>query len=163
MRFIKEEIKNITLYDQPETNEALTLLHNKKHKLIWLKIFSIFFLLFMIASIITVAVSTDYTIQYSFIPCIPISFIIAFILFIIRYVKLRPYYKLYKIARHNDRIRNDEHIRYNERKRLDEENLNNNSLLDKAKIDNTINKLNISTQIDKKEIKQDKKVLPPKK
>lgn len=158
MRFIKEQIKNITLFEQPETNEALTLLHKKKKKLLLLKIFIILLFALGTSFLIMYFCNTDnmqYIACYLYVPAIILTGVYIHIIL--------PYYKLYKIARHNDRIRNDEHIRYNERKRLDEENLNNNSLLDKAKIDNTINKLNISTQIDKKEIKQDKKILPPKK
>lgn len=158
MRFIKEEIKNITLFEQPETNEALTLLYRKKKKLLPLKLFII--LLFTLGTLFLVLYfcNTDYMQYiacYLYVPAIILTGVYIHIML--------PYYELYKIARHNDRIRNDEHIRYNERKRLDTENVNNNNKLDKAKIESTINKLNISTQIDKKEIKQDKKVLPPRK
>lgn len=124
---MKREIEthNITIFDEPETKAAISLLYQAKRKYIW-TILGITLSILTFIIFLTVLVSYNpqpypYEDNYPYytIPLMVISGISTITLFIIRKELLRPYKKLYDIARRNDRIRNDEQLRFKERKRLE--------------------------------------------
>ena len=165
MKTIKEEIKVITLYDRPETKEALRLIEYKRIQqaqqtsiLKWIMLASAGLILLSILINLVECV-------YFFLGIILICSFVMIGLKIHHNKQLKPYKELYKIAVHNDQIRNDEHIRFKERKRLEELEIQKNKQTSLQKIEDTINKLNIQTTNDKnidKEIKSEIKKLPPK-
>lgn len=167
MKKINEKLKDITIFETPETNEALSLLENAKLKFLLIKIIYIECFITIIPTVIDVIKDWNTTdnssIKY-------LIFLIASFIALHKFYNesIRPYKELYRIARHNDQIRNDEHIRFKERIRLE------NELKQKSQqrqvsvdeIDRTIDRLHINS-VDKKtldnQIKSDKKILPPKK
>lgn len=115
MKEIKEEIKNITLYETPETNEALKLLTKARTR------YNAYIFLAVIACLALIL--SLFAFFYGYKECIIISFVsfILLMVFIIIYKNLiNPYIKLFTIAENNDKIRHEERIRYKERKRLEE-------------------------------------------
>lgn len=117
---IKEEIKEITLYETPEADEAIKLLQKAQQKQIGIKIIAI------IGSIIL----TGIDVALFFIPetkgqligfsifLLSVILIFNIALFINLNGELKPYKKLLKIAEHNDEIRHEERVRENERQRI---------------------------------------------
>lgn len=169
---IKEEIKHITLYDQPETQEALYLLNKNKEKISLIKnTITIFTILLFATFIISLITRNSEIFIIS-----GILFLIMFIFFIIvsLYQKrlLEPYYSLLRIAKRNDQIRHEERIRFRERKRLEAEEIEiiykdgqsslvkddiyiNKKQKTLEDIDNTLEQLKLNNQSSKKK-------LPPK-
>lgn len=158
MKLVDEQLKEITLYETPETDEALKLLTNKKRQLLWMKI---------------IAIISGISAFYSFALTVLVQMVMPTILFAIFSIiligtyksKIRPYRTLYSIASHNDRIRNDEHIRFKERQRLEKGNSNDKPLTEEL-IDHSVENIGLK-EIDNKtlnkKIKSDKKFIPPKK
>ena len=120
MKMDKINAKDITLMDEVETEEAVRLKKEAKVKYIWL---------FIAPLIVYIAFwfptccffPNRYTIGYV---CLVIEIIslIAFLVGLIVYIKkIRPYKKLLKIAKNNDRIRYEERVRMKERRRLEQE------------------------------------------
>ena len=164
------ETHNITIFDEPETKEAFALLYQAKRKYIW-TILGI--ALSILAFIIFLAILVSYNPQpylqednfpYYTIPLMIISGISTLAFLIVRRKLLRPYRKLYGIARRNDRIRNDEQLRYKERKRLEALDTDTTKIKEKD-IDQTLRRLDMTynKKETKAEIKADKKFIPPKK
>lgn len=159
MKRINEELKEITLYETPETDEALFLLLKKKKELRWMKI---------VALISIVLAIYTYSMTFSFYSIFFLNFIplpIAITLICVYKAIIRPYKTLYRIAVHNDQVRNDEHIRFKERQRLERENASKKPLTEKL-IDHSVENIGLK-EIDNKtlnkQIKNDKKFMPPKK
>lgn len=163
------ETHNITIFDEPETKEALSLLYQAKRKYVW-TILAI--ALSILAFIIFLTILVSYNPQpfikednfpYYTIPFMIISGVSTLAFFIARRELLRPYKKLYVIARRNDRIRNDEQLRYKERKRLESLNTDTTKIKEKD-IDQTLKRLDMiyDKKETKTEIKADKKYIPKK-
>ena len=152
---IKEDIKNITIYEEPETKEALNLLNNAIKKNCFLIIISIISFLLACLSLIYLIHAIQTKNEWNGIVLVLILFITSLITFILYFCIINPYKKLYKIAQHNDTIRNDEQIRFRERKRLEQMDKEQKETITNEQIDNTLNKLDIQTN---KKIKK----LPPK-
>lgn len=135
----KEEIKEITLYETPETDEAIKLLKTIKSKYFWIRILHYIFSIAVLLNIILMFQSYENSGTFMLVSlyCLIVS--------ISLYIKLlKPYIDLYKIAKHNDQIRNDERIRFKERLRLEKELITNKNLTNKPlkkEIDKTINEL----------------------
>lgn len=111
---IKEEIKYITLYETPETDEALALLNKYRDKFrrILLTTFIIAIGVTFICSMISLPL------MFTSLALFAISLLI---IFLIRNSTLAPYKQLLLIARRNDRIRHEERVKYKEHMRLEKE------------------------------------------
>ena len=111
---IKEELKNITVYETPETDEAMNLLVIARAR------YSAYIFLSVISFIIW-AICLFYSIngnQEAYFFNI-IFFFFAIISIILYKVKMKPYWIIYSVARNNDKVRHEERIRFKERKRLE--------------------------------------------
>ena len=128
----KIEVKNITLMEKVETEEAECYYYKNKSKYCFLYIIpALLFILFLVLTIIesqkTVNINTSNGIliekqnmdrYITFMSLMFSFFVITFIGFAIYRYKMKPYKELLAIAKLNDRIRHEEKIRNNERKRL---------------------------------------------
>lgn len=126
-------VKNITLMDEVETKEAITIYSSFRKKYIWFILVPLILLtIFLFANIIKFNV-------HLWIFCL-LSFI-AFVLgFIVYKTLMNPFRTLLKIAKRNDMVRHEEKIRESERQRLRQER---ESIYKISDIDNTANKENL--------------------
>ena len=137
----KEEIKNITLMDTPETDEATELLNKKISQQKQTKL-----ILFLLTSVTIVSIFISITVIFKTrIPFI-LSSIFTFIMIIVDFkilssfsLQLLPYRQLLKIAKRNDEIRHEERIRESERKRINGFNRKP-RIIEEREINKTLNK-----------------------
>lgn len=132
------EVKNITLMEKVETTEAEGYYYKNKIKncffyIIPLLLFILFLVLTIIESQKTINIKTSQGIliekqnmdkYITFMSLMFVFLITTFLGFIIYRQKMKPYRELLAIAKLNDRIRHEEKIRNNERKRLESEHKN---------------------------------------
>lgn len=112
MKYLNEELKYITLYETPETDEALEILERRKQP---------FVICFWACLIISVLSLPLMFINIGF-GILSLCFVvIGFILVMVSRIILKPYRELYIIAVRNDRIRHEERVRYKEQMRLEKE------------------------------------------
>lgn len=115
---INISVKNITLMETPETDEALELYNAQKRKLL---VFQIIFgiIITILNYVIVLNIFIDKAL-WLFLFCGITEALLLLVYF--TYIKsiTRTHKKLLKIAMENDRIRHEERIRYRERKRLEE-------------------------------------------
>ena len=144
------EIKDITIADDTETKEAVTLLNKHRLKYSWLTIVPI--ILLAICVIWNIYETNNEIYNYAHkkmmlenpelvevLNVLCIVLLIATIACYIIYHKLiRPYKKLVIIAKNNDKIRHEEKVRKSERDRLNNATKKEYTEED---IDNTINKI----------------------
>lgn len=117
-------VKNITLKQTPETDEALLLLHGKQQYLKWALFATAvsFGLSFFISVILVLSIGTvSAGLIIFFILVTVVTCAGFFYIFNKRSAMLRPYYELLRIAQKNDDLRHEERIRWRERKRLEKE------------------------------------------
>lgn len=111
---VEKELKNkITMIDELETKSAQKLLNMKLQQ--FRKIYFIPLIILIISGVITIASNYNDTILYIFFLSI-LAFAISLLCYIIL---IRPYVKLLKLAKFNDKIRHEEKIRFKERKRME--------------------------------------------
>ncbi len=124
-----KQFKYITLIDEKETKEAKEILKQKRKIYCWLYILPI-----ILASIFYLAMlDVKHWVLFMILGSVFAGLIL--IMFFVYVGILEPYRKIVKIAKHNDRVRHDEKIRFNERKRLEIES----DTYTKKDIINTIN------------------------
>ena len=112
MEYLDEELKYITLYETPETDEALEILARRKQP---------FVVCFWACLIITVLSLPLMFINVGF-GILSLCFVVVnFILVIVSRIILKPYRELYLIAVRNDRVRHEERVRFKEHMRLEKE------------------------------------------
>lgn len=115
---LQSQFKNLTIMETPETDELEKVIYNKKTPFISiltaLILVDIFFIVFS-----AVQPSQTILIIFALISCL----ITAIVYTIYRYT-LKPYFKLLKLAKLNDRVRHEERLRIRERERY-EQNKNN--------------------------------------
>ena len=131
----KINANNITMQENIETKEAKKLKNNKVKKFIAIPIVP--FILFIISIIVLTNniknTTEQQVITYIIFSCICyFLFIVGLIVF---FVLMKPYFKLVRTAKKNDKIRYEEKIRFNERKRLEQ---NNDETITRAKVKETI-------------------------
>lgn len=140
-----DKIKNITLSDESETKEAQALLEkHKKIYLLWIIPFCLF------VTFVTLLINALGPYAMNNLPITnPLSMITSILLIIsliivpnICYKHMKPYRDLLKIARSNDRIRHEEKIRCSERLRNQTMHLQRIAILQKQKIQPTIDTIN---------------------
>lgn len=107
--------RNITLKDSTETREAKKLKNSKIRAFIAIPIVP---LAIAIILLICINSSTKYQNESMFVG-LGLCYLLFIVGLIVFFVLLRPYSKLLRQAKRNDRIRYEEKIRYNERKRLE--------------------------------------------
>lgn len=160
MHGIDEPIKAVTLYEHPETDEAKYLLDKKENEFKTSRtIFRWTILVCFLLTFITIS---------TMIPFIPILFALCTVIIGIVYIFIKskqnlilaPYKELYRIAKHNDQIRNEERIRFRERQRLENQQDNTTEQVSSIQIKETIDKINSDNEKILQLIKQIK--LPPK-
>lgn len=112
---IKEKLKEITLFETPETDEAKILLKKQKRKFLYWLLLSIG-LTILSSILLATAINTQaiWVIVFFYFCALSIPICVGMYL-----IKIVPYKKLLRIAKHNDRVRNDEHLRFKERLRLE--------------------------------------------
>lgn len=129
------QVKNITLMDKVETLEAEGYYYKNKSKYCFFYIIpALLFILFLVLTIIeaqkVVNIKTSNGIliekqnmdKYIAFMSIMFAFVVMTVLgFVIYRHKMKPFRELLAIAKLNDRIRHEEKIRNNERKRLETE------------------------------------------
>lgn len=154
------KVKNITLMDEVETKEAEKLYNDNKFKycaiylipLLFLIITTIFFIVQLNITLTprtygsSSKQETSTNMLYILLTLMIISIILTIIGFSIYNNLMQPYKKLLRIAILNDRIRHEEKVREQERRRLQKEFNNNITTED---INNTYKK-NIEKKTDKK-------------
>ena len=126
------QVRNITLMEKVETLEAKEYYHKSKLKNCWFYIIpALLCVLFLILTILKaqeieriVAKSVIYEerdfVDLMIFICLMFVFFVSTIFgFIIYCCKIKPYRQLLVVAKFNDKIRHEEKIRYNERKRLE--------------------------------------------
>lgn len=124
-----KQFKYITLIDEKETKEAKEILKQKRKIYCWLYILPI-----ILASIFYLAMlDVKHWVLFMILGSVFAGLIL--IMFFVYVGILEPYRKIVKIAKYNDRVRHDEKIRFNERKRLEIES----DTYTKKDIINTIN------------------------
>lgn len=131
----KINANNITMQENIETEEAKKLKNNKVKKFIAIPIVP--FILFIISIIVLTNniknTTEQQVITYIIFSCICyFLFIVGLIVF---FILMKPYFKLVRTAKKNDRIRYEEKIRFNERKRLEQ---NNDEKITRKKVKETI-------------------------
>ena len=107
--------RNITLKDSTETREAKKLKNSKIRAFIAIPIVP---LAIAIILLICINSSPKYQNESMFVG-LGLCYLLFIVGLIVFFVLLRPYSKLLRQAKRNDRIRYEEKIRYNERKRLE--------------------------------------------
>lgn len=127
----KISANNITMKENIETKEAKKLKNNKVKKFIAIPIVPL--ILAIIFAIINFA-DTRYT-QLSLMILMYICILLFFIGLIVFFILMTPYFQLIRTAKKNDKIRYEEKIRFNERKRLEQ---NNDETITRAKVKETI-------------------------
>lgn len=139
---LEKELKNkITLIDELETKSAQKLLNMKLEQ--FRKIYFIPLIILIVSSVITIATNYNDIMLY-----ILFLSILAFVVSLISYfIIIRPYVKLLKLAKFNDKIRHEEKIRFKERKRMENVKTEN---ANRKNIQNSIKAL--SNQIDTKKL-----------
>lgn len=143
-----KEVQNITMIDDYETNQAKIMIKKAN-----IKVMAFFPLVFIITF---VAAYFSYDILNKDIKtiCVALSFGAPILIyFIASYFYLDDFYKIYKLAKLNDKIRHEEKIRYIERQRLDKENIK----VTKGNFRYTINKIKKEDKEFKKQNTNDKK------
>ena len=120
MHKFKEEIRNITLFESPETDEATELLNKKIQEQRLTKLILIFTtLILVIAEFISLSsIMKSRTPFILFSVLILIMLIVDLKIFSSFSLALLPYKQLLRIAKRNDEIRHEERIRESERKRI---------------------------------------------
>ena len=112
-------VKNITLMQTPESDEARELLEDAKHR------FKIYFLWCVPAFIVgTILLICGATMGQTLLISLGAVFLGMFLISCIYYYSrrtayLRPYVELLRVAISNDKLRHDERIRWRERARLE--------------------------------------------
>lgn len=118
----KIKVKNITLMETPETDEALSLLSRAKDKyFIWSLVMTVLVIFFGIVEFIflqSITINVAYRVIGAFVWII--SIVLLIVIRSLRRAYLKPYYELWNIAKLNDKIRHEERIRFRERKRLEQ-------------------------------------------
>lgn len=139
---LEKELKNkITMIDELETKSAQKLLNMKLDQF---KIVYLIPLIILIISLV-IAIATNYNDIILFILFLSL---LAFALSLLCYfIIIRPYVKLLKLAKFNDKIRHEEKIRFKERKRM--ENIKNENA-NRENVKNSIKAL--QNQIDTKKL-----------
>ena len=127
----KINANNITMKENIETEEAKKLKNNKVKKFIAIPIVPL--ILAIIFAIINFA-DTRYT-QLPLMILMYICILLFFIGLIVFFILVAPYFQLVRTAKKNDRIRYEEKIRFNERKRLEQ---NNDEKITRKKVKETI-------------------------
>lgn len=115
MKKINEKLKEITLFETPETDEAKMLLKKQKRKFIYWLLLSLG-LTFCSCIFLVTAIQNQNIWLIAFFYLCALSTPICIFVYL---KKIIPYKKLLRIARHNDSVRNDEHLRFKERLRLE--------------------------------------------
>lgn len=118
-------VKNITLMQTPESDEARELLEEAKQKF---KLYILWCIPALIVGVILLAcgIALHSTVQIGIGSTFLVVFAISFVFFLSRRAAyLRPYVELLKIAISNDKLRHDERIRWRERARLEATERNN--------------------------------------
>lgn len=117
---IKEPLKEITLFDTPETDEAKYLLKKRRIRFRYQLIIS-FFAFVIGCTLLSIITTPPYPADGFLIIVIVICYSAVPICISVYIVNIKAYKQLLKIAKHNDSIRNDEHLRFKERLRLENE------------------------------------------